>query len=366
MANPKVQFSTDDVLKFLSLWREKAKDNKQNRLIVGCQMAHDFIGCSFGLWHLRMFHSLEKDRKDVKLNNYYKKFRLKSKLARAYISNFDFMGRIYNDSVRSFLVSVTDGTEDEWKEVEKPIGRYIESLVSISEFLPALETVEKMVDLNKIQKRYLNRIDISSEMMLYVGNSYFGKSFSTEIHHLDRSFGSFWIKTENILSKENIELVQGKIEDIVVKDDYTNKVIAPLVWNAREHAFNPENNVENRIKKGKDLRKIIFVCGRPEEKINYDKKNLHGYKKPAPSGNFIVTVQDNGFGIREEHIPHIFEKGYSTKKDKTMDHGIGLWSAKEFVEKYGGKISLETKLGEGTTFKFTIPYTHLNDFICVQ
>lgn len=76
-------------------------------------------------------------------------------------------------------------------------------------------------------------------------------------------------------------------------------------------------------------------------------------------GNVIITVTDNGKGISAEDLPHIFDRFY--RGDKSREHngesGLGLAIAKSLVEAHGGKISVESVLGEGAEFTITLsPY----------
>ena len=71
-----------------------------------------------------------------------------------------------------------------------------------------------------------------------------------------------------------------------------------------------------------------------------------------------VSVQDNGIGIAEEDFEKIFEKFQQVENIYTKTEsstGLGLTITKEFVEMQGGKIWLESKLDEGSTFIFEIP-----------
>ncbi len=77
-------------------------------------------------------------------------------------------------------------------------------------------------------------------------------------------------------------------------------------------------------------------------------------------GNKIleVSVEDTGIGIEKERIEHIFnmEGNYSTKgTGGELGTGLGLILCKEFIEKHGGKIWVESELGKGSIFKFIIP-----------
>ncbi len=68
-----------------------------------------------------------------------------------------------------------------------------------------------------------------------------------------------------------------------------------------------------------------------------------------------VTVTDNGIGIPEENIPHLFEPFFTTKEESGT--GLGLSITYGIVEKLGGKISVKSKVSQGTTFTVTLPVT---------
>jgi two-component system NtrC family sensor kinase len=66
-----------------------------------------------------------------------------------------------------------------------------------------------------------------------------------------------------------------------------------------------------------------------------------------------VTIADNGVGIPEEHLEHIFDPFFTTKKGAGT--GLGLSITYGIVQKLGGQISVESKVGEGTCFTVTLP-----------
>ena len=80
-------------------------------------------------------------------------------------------------------------------------------------------------------------------------------------------------------------------------------------------------------------------------------------------GFIQINVSDKGIGIDEEILAKLF-KGFSTFTTRgTLQEkgtGLGLILCREFVEKNNGKIWVESKIGEGTTFSFTVqkPPTH--------
>lgn len=76
------------------------------------------------------------------------------------------------------------------------------------------------------------------------------------------------------------------------------------------------------------------------------------------AGEWSVSVQDNGIGMKKENIEKLFriDQNYSTfGTQNEKGTGLGLILCKEFVEKHGGTIRVESQPYNGTTFCFTIP-----------
>jgi two-component system phosphate regulon sensor histidine kinase PhoR len=73
-------------------------------------------------------------------------------------------------------------------------------------------------------------------------------------------------------------------------------------------------------------------------------------KTGAENGFMVICVVDNGLGIDENDLRTIFVK-YQRLSDSTEGNGIGLYLVREIVNSSGGKVRVESKLGEGSTFK---------------
>ncbi|MBA2520602.1 MAG: HAMP domain-containing protein [Chloroflexia bacterium] len=72
----------------------------------------------------------------------------------------------------------------------------------------------------------------------------------------------------------------------------------------------------------------------------------------------IVSVQDTGFGISADDLPHIFDRFYRGERSRNRSHGgagLGLAIAKRMIEQMGGTIAVESEPGEGSMFTIVLP-----------
>jgi signal transduction histidine kinase len=78
----------------------------------------------------------------------------------------------------------------------------------------------------------------------------------------------------------------------------------------------------------------------------------------AVDDGVVFSVIDRGEGIDEAHLPRLFEPFFRSdpsRARRTGGVGLGLALARRIVDAHGGRISVESRVGEGTTFTFTIP-----------
>jgi signal transduction histidine kinase len=76
------------------------------------------------------------------------------------------------------------------------------------------------------------------------------------------------------------------------------------------------------------------------------------------SGNAAISVADTGVGIPAEELPFLFERFYKGKNQEAVEKegvGLGLFLIKELVKVMGGEVFVESKVGKGSTFTFTLP-----------
>jgi signal transduction histidine kinase len=72
-------------------------------------------------------------------------------------------------------------------------------------------------------------------------------------------------------------------------------------------------------------------------------------------GDVLFSVSDNGIGMAEERLPKLFDRFARADDQKGGGAGLGLDIARQTVEAHGGTMWVESKLGVGTTFYFTLP-----------
>ena len=75
-------------------------------------------------------------------------------------------------------------------------------------------------------------------------------------------------------------------------------------------------------------------------------------------GEVIVSLRDNGPGIPADDLPHLFERFYRVDKGRSREKGgtgLGLSIVKHIIQLHGGRVWVESRQGEGTTFSFSLP-----------
>jgi two-component system sensor histidine kinase CiaH len=107
---------------------------------------------------------------------------------------------------------------------------------------------------------------------------------------------------------------------------------------------------------------VIFL----DNAIKYSpkQKTVHVSSKKS-DGHIRVVIADQGIGIAEKDIPHLFDRFYRADKSRTKTdvpgYGLGLSIAKQIAEQHNGNIRVTSKLNKGTTFIIELPLKH-HDF----
>jgi signal transduction histidine kinase len=120
------------------------------------------------------------------------------------------------------------------------------------------------------------------------------------------------------------------LPDAVIAADQIRQVLSNLVINAKDAMPNGGRlRIRSRHVIGKD--------------------DLHALVR--------ILIGDTGSGISREMLRNIFEPFVTTKGEKGT--GLGLWIVKGIIQNHGGKLSVKSKLGQGTVFRIDLPVVKL-------
>ncbi len=76
---------------------------------------------------------------------------------------------------------------------------------------------------------------------------------------------------------------------------------------------------------------------------------------PKDDNLLAITVSDTGVGITSEHLPHIFDRFYRVDQSRSTDgSGLGLAIVQNVAQAHGGNVTVESKVGQGTTFTVSL------------
>ena len=158
-----------------------------------------------------------------------------------------------------------------------------------------------------------------------------------EYSRIDKTDTGFKETNMNLKVEKAIENLQSIINESSAEITHDN--LPAVVANPNQMIRIFQNLISNAIK----FRKPQYP---PKIHISCKKKK----------DEYIFSVSDNGIGIEKQYIDRIFEV---FKRLHTMDEyegtGIGLAIVKRIIEHHGGKIWVESELGKGSTFYFTLP-----------
>ena len=129
-------------------------------------------------------------------------------------------------------------------------------------------------------------------------------------------------------------------------------------------AIADERNIEIIVKQPEEpcimmadyvrLRQMFVVIVDNAVKFSPDNSRVHITIEESDA--IRVSIQDEGIGITEEELPHIFEKFYKSKlRQNAKGSGLGLAIARQICLKHDGTIQVQSKAGKGTVFIFTFP-----------
>ena len=121
------------------------------------------------------------------------------------------------------------------------------------------------------------------------------------------------------------------------------------------------NLISNAIRHTPPGREISLSCvSYPHEEMMHAPASDDDYS--IPDGEIMVTVSDQGDGIPEKDIPHIFERNFSggrriqTNTSGKGNSGLGLYISSQIISQHSGRMSAKNNPGGGAALSFSLPY----------
>ena len=165
---------------------------------------------------------------------------------------------------------------------------------------------------------------------------------------------------EDLLEMSEIEAGVLRVEKEPVKlSRLAQKVVRKLKPTARSHPItvSAEPDVPETMGDPRRLEQVLHNL--IVNAIKYSPEGSPVTVRVERSGSdILVAVKDQGIGIAPEHLEHVFERFYRVDGKlarETGGSGLGLAISRGLVEAHGGRIWVESQVGKGSTFYFTIP-----------
>ncbi len=145
-------------------------------------------------------------------------------------------------------------------------------------------------------------------------------------------------------------------------EEFTYRILRKFKGLAREnsiHMIGDIDKIDRLLKVDSDRIEQVFT-NLIDNAIRHTPEDGQVTLRLEPVNNGIrVDVEDTGSGIPEEDLPFVFERFYKADKARTRGRagtGLGLAIVKNLVDAHRGKVSVHSKLNEGTTFSVFLPY----------
>ena len=186
-----------------------------------------------------------------------------------------------------------------------------------------LQLINQLLDLSKIESGSMSLKSKRTDIVLFIKNIFY-------------SFESL-AKQKEITYNYNCDFYRFEF-------DFDMRKLEKVFFNLLSNAF-----------------KFTPVGGKIEVTIKHflNSTTTNSTKVDKKTGIIEIQVADNGSGVSAENIPHLFDRFYQVDNSSTREHqgtGIGLALSKELVELHGGKISVASEVGAGSTFIVQLPF----------
>ena len=238
----------------------------------------------------------------VVINDVTKLRRLEN-VRRDFVANVSHEIKTPLTAIKGFVETLHDGTVEKPEDIERFFGIVIKHINRLDAI------VEDLLTLSKIEKE-----DTVKEIRFETGS----------------------IKD---VIETAIQICQAKADEknITIDFSYEKEITARIDPVLLDQAM--VNILDNAIKYSEKESTVYVECSSMEKEI-------------------IISIKDHGIGIAKKHLPRLFERFYRVDKARSRElggTGLGLAIVKHIVQAHGGRITVESTPGQGTTFKIHLP-----------
>lgn len=172
---------------------------------------------------------------------------------------------------------------------------------------------------------------------------------------------------ENLLQWSMVQTGRMPLRPKIINlKDVIEENVELLVGNARQKGISVHVSPCRNCSAYVDVNQITTVVRNLiSNAIKFTPHNGKIFCNTEDNGNYwLISVKDTGIGISDTDLAKLFriDSNHTTLgTSEEKGTGLGLILCKEFVERNGGKIWVESKVGEGSTFSFTVPKTDLSN-----
>ena len=209
-------------------------------------------------------------------------------------------------------------------EFKTPIATVFSAVEALDDF-NVIENPEKARKYLRTSKRELERL-----------SNLVTKILNTSLYENARQeFKTERVDIDSII-KEIIQVHKATTGE-ELKFIYSNSSVCSVVSGDKTHIYNSVHNViDNAIKYSKDNAEI---------KIQVFNKDVY----------LVISIEDNGIGIRKEDVPFVFDKFYRAPASGIKGYGLGLSYTKAIVESHKGWCKVYSEFGTGSKFMIGLP-----------
>ena len=281
--------------------------------------------------------------------------------------NDNFYGLVYKSDLLEYLTEYTNELHEKVDKKTKELKELTENLENL-----VIEKTQELQKLNTTKDKFFSIIahDLKSPFNVILGFSSILQENAKNYTHEEIEQMS---KNINTVSRQTYELLENLLQWSITQRNqiafnperlnlkkFEEKNMQDLANFAKNKEIGLFNNISDSISVHADANMLKTILRNLiNNSIKFTKKEGAVYIESQENENFTkISVSDTGIGMNKSKIEELFriEKQNSTcGTNNEKGSGLGLILCKEFIEKHGGKISIDSEEGKGSSFIFTIP-----------